>query len=81
VGKPDFVSGEIPVAYVVLREGHKTSGDELINFCGDRIAVYKRIREVKFIDEIPKTSVGKVLRRLLRDKERVEAEHSRDEMT
>ncbi len=69
VGKPDPVVGEVPKAYVVLNEGFTVDKEELINFCADRIAPYKRIREVEFIEEIPKTPVGKVLRRVLRDRE------------
>jgi len=70
VGKPDTLAGEIPKAYVVLRTGHTADHEELIKFCAVRIAAYKRIREVEFIEEIPKTPVGKILRRVLRDRER-----------
>ncbi|MFC1894225.1 long-chain fatty acid--CoA ligase [Chloroflexota bacterium] len=70
VGKPNTSAGEIPKAYVVLKEGYSANQDELIIFCARRIAPYKRIREVEFTDEIPKTPVGKVLRRVLRDRER-----------
>jgi len=70
VGKPDILAGELPKAYVVLKTEHTVDVEELIKFCAERIAPYKRIREVEFIDEIPKTPVGKVLRRILRDKER-----------
>jgi long-chain acyl-CoA synthetase len=70
IGKPDPLAGEIPKACVVLKEGSTVEEDELINFCAERIAPYKRIREVEYIEEIPKTPVGKVLRRILRDRER-----------
>ncbi|MFC1938022.1 long-chain fatty acid--CoA ligase, partial [Chloroflexota bacterium] len=70
VGKPDAEAGEIPKAYVVLKDRHSLSEDELIEFCKQRVSPYKRIREVQFITEVPKTPVGKVLRRVLRDKER-----------
>jgi len=70
VGKPDPLAGELPKAYVVLNEGVSVDEEELIEFCKERLAPYKRIREVEFIDEIPKTPVGKVLRRVLRDRER-----------
>ena len=70
VGKPDPLVGELPKAYVVLKEGFTTDEEKLIKFCAERIAPYKRIREVEFVREIPKTPVGKVLRRVLRDKER-----------
>ncbi len=71
VGKPDSLAGEVPKAYVALRAGHTVGEEELIKFCAGRIAAYKRIREVEFIEEIPKTPVGKVLRRVLRDRERL----------
>jgi len=70
VGKPDALAGEVPKAYIVLKDGHTASKEELIRFCEQRVAPYKKIREVEFIKEIPKTQVGKVLRRVLRDKER-----------
>jgi len=70
VGKPDVLVGEIPKAYVVLKDGYTASEEELITFCEQKVAPYKRIRKVEFIKEIPKTHVGKVLRRLLRDRER-----------
>ena len=70
VGKPDALAGEVPKAYVVLKEGHHLSEEELISFCGQRLAPYKKIREVQFIGEIPRTQVGKTLRRVLRDRER-----------
>ena len=70
VGKPDALAGEIPKAYVVLRDEHTAGREELIEFCAGRIAPYKRIREVEFIEQIPKTPVGKMLRRVLRDRER-----------
>ncbi len=70
IGKPDMLAGEIPKAYVVVRAKHAVGAEELINFCAGKISPYKRIREVEFIDEIPKTAVGKMLRRVLRDRER-----------
>lgn len=70
VGKPDALAGEVPKAYVVLKDGQTLSEGELIKFCEQRVAPYKKIRQVEFIKEIPKTQVGKVLRRVLKDKER-----------
>ncbi len=67
VGKQDPMVGEIPVAYVVLKDGCQTTKVEIIQFCEQRLAPYKKIREVHFVTEIPKTPVGKVLRRLLRN--------------
>ncbi len=70
VGKPDDIAGELPKAYVVLRDGHRVDEEELIKFCEQKVAPYKKIRQVEFIDEIPRTQVGKTLRRILRDRER-----------
>jgi len=70
VGKPDTSVGEVPKAYIVLKDGHTLSREELIRFCEQKVAPYKRVREVEFVDEIPKTQVGKILRRVLRDRER-----------
>jgi acyl-coenzyme A synthetase/AMP-(fatty) acid ligase len=70
VGKPDNLAGELPKAYVVLKDGHSVEEEELIKFCEERVAPYKKIRLVEFIDEIPRTQVGKTLRRVLRDRER-----------
>jgi len=70
VGKPDALAGEVPKAYVVLKDECALSEDELIRFCEQKVAAYKKIREVEFIKEIPKTHVGKILRRVLRDKDR-----------
>ncbi len=70
VAKPDNLAGEIPKAYVALKAGCTATAAELIEFCAERVAPYKRIREVEFIEEIPKTPVGKLLRSVLREKER-----------
>ena len=70
IGKPDDLAGEVPKACVVLRDGCSATAEELIRFCENKVAAYKRVREVEFVSEIPKTAVGKVLRRVLRDRER-----------
>jgi long-chain acyl-CoA synthetase len=66
VGKHDDLAGEIPVAFVVQTPGQAVTSEELIDFCRERIAPYKRIREVRFVDELPKTPVGKLLKRKIR---------------
>jgi long-chain acyl-CoA synthetase len=66
VGKHDDLAGEIPVAFVVQAAGQTITSEELIDFCRERIAPYKRIREVRFVDELPKTPVGKLLKRKIR---------------
>ncbi len=69
VGKPDQLAGEVPKAYVVLKTGHTSSQDDILDSCKGKLVSYKRIRLVEFIDEIPKTEVGKVLRRVLKKRE------------
>ena len=66
VGQPSPEVGEIPTAYVVLKEGSRVTEEELKDFSEKRIAPYKKIREIEFVSEIPKTVVGKTLRRELR---------------
>jgi acyl-CoA synthetase (AMP-forming)/AMP-acid ligase II len=69
VGRPDAEAGEIPVAFVALREGFasdKKMEEELSTFVADRLTRYKQPREVRFIEVVPKTASGKILRRELR---------------
>lgn len=67
VGKPDPVAGEVPKAFVVLKEGTTATEKEIMDFVKEQIAPYKRVREVEFRKELPVTLVGKVLRRVLRE--------------
>ena len=69
IGKPDPVAGEIPKAFVVLKEGVQTTEKEIMKFVNERVAPYKAIREVEFRKELPQTLVGKILRRVLREEE------------
>lgn len=68
VGKPDALSGEIVKAYVVVKDGYSLGATELIEFCEQKVSPYKKIREVEFIEEIPRTAVGKTLRRVLKER-------------
>jgi acyl-coenzyme A synthetase/AMP-(fatty) acid ligase len=65
VPRPAERCGEVPVAVVVARAD--VSAGELMAFVGERVAPYKRVRAVRFVDRIPRTPAGKILRRLLRD--------------
>jgi 2-aminobenzoate-CoA ligase len=72
VGVPDPVMGQRTKAFVVLKPGVAASEDlkkELVEHCKGKIAVYKLPREIEFIDAMPRTAVGKLLRRVLRQKE------------
>jgi long-chain acyl-CoA synthetase len=70
VGKPDVLAGEVPKAYIVVKDGYTLSEEEVIEHCDQRVAPYKKVREVEFIEQIPKTGVGKILRRMLKYRER-----------
>ena len=63
VGVPDAYRGETVKAFVSLRPGEGVEADELIAFCRERMAAYKYPRVVEFVDELPRTASGKVLRR------------------
>ena len=67
VGKPDDVVGEIPKAFVVLKDGVSVSEEEIRSFVNEKVAPYKEVRDVEFRGELPLSSAGKVLRRVLRD--------------
>jgi acyl-CoA synthetase (AMP-forming)/AMP-acid ligase II len=67
IGIPDDEAGEIPAAYVVLKEGAEATAEEIQQFVAGRVASYKQIRRLTFIDAVPKSASGKILRRLLRD--------------
>ena len=67
VGKPDALAGEIPKAFIVFKEGMAVSVDEIMSFVNGKVAPYKAIREVEFRKELPISSAGKVLRRLLQE--------------
>jgi len=68
VPKRDPDAGEIPRAFVVLRAGTAPCADELMQFVAARVAGYKQIRVVEFIDAIPKNPSGKILRRILKER-------------
>ena len=67
VGIPDEEAGEIPVAHVVLRPGAEVTPEEIQEFVAGQVAHYKQVRKVVITDAIPKSTSGKILRRMLRD--------------
>jgi acyl-CoA synthetase (AMP-forming)/AMP-acid ligase II len=71
--KDDAEAGEVPKACVVLKPDDRsraTSADDLMAFVAERVAPHKRIRHLEFIDQVPKSASGKILRRVLIDRER-----------
>jgi long-chain acyl-CoA synthetase len=69
IGKPDKAAGELPKAFIILKEGASATEDEIRKFVNAKVAPYKAIREIEIRKELPMTPVGKVLRRTLRDEE------------
>ncbi len=67
IGVPDERWGESVKALIVLKEGEEASEEEIIEFCKKRLGVYKIPRSVDFLTELPKSSSGKILKRILRE--------------
>lgn len=67
LGRPDPEAGEVPVAFVVRAEGAELGEDGVIDWLAGRLSPYKRLHGVTFVDEIPKSASGKILRRMLKD--------------
>ena len=65
VGMPDSHKGEVPRAYIVLREGTDATTDDLARYCAENLAHYKLPAQIDVRAELPKTMIGKVLRRML----------------
>ncbi len=67
VGVPDAKSGEAVKAYIQLKPGETATVEEIMAFCKENMAGYKRPKIIEFRDSLPMSNVGKVLRRMLRD--------------
>ena len=67
VGRPDEEAGEVPKAFVAL--SREATDEEIIAFVAERVAPYKRLRALEVVDEIPKSPSGKILRRVLNERE------------
>jgi acyl-CoA synthetase (AMP-forming)/AMP-acid ligase II len=70
IGIPDEKWGEAVKAIVILKDGVESTEDDIIGFCRDKLAGFKKPKSVDFIsqDEMPRTSTGKILHRKLREK-------------
>jgi acyl-CoA synthetase (AMP-forming)/AMP-acid ligase II len=67
IGVPDDEWGESVKAVVQLRDGAHATAEELIAFCGDRLAGYKKPKSVDFVEELPRDAAGKLLKRKIRE--------------
>jgi long-chain acyl-CoA synthetase len=70
VGKPSPVVGEVPKAFIVLKDGAKATEAEIMAFVKEKVAPYKTVREVEFRQYLPISAAGKVLRRALQEEEK-----------
>jgi long-chain acyl-CoA synthetase len=70
VGKPAPIIGEIPKAFIMLKDGTQATEAELIEFVKEKVAPYKAVREVELRQELPMSAAGKVLRRALQEEEK-----------
>ena len=70
IPSPDAEAGEVPKAFVVVRDGHGMTEAEVLAYVASHVAPYKKVRRVEFVAQIPKSPSGKILRRLLVARER-----------
>lgn len=68
IGVPDEEAGELPKAFITLKPGAEASAEDIQAFVAEQVAHYKQVRQVEFLDAIPKSAAGKILRRMLRDR-------------
>ncbi|MEV0597898.1 AMP-binding protein [Streptomyces sp. NPDC050315] len=66
IGAPHPEAGEIPAAYVVLRDGARATAEELMAYVAERVAPYQRVRELHFVRALPVSAAGKILKNELR---------------
>ncbi len=67
IAEPDPKWGEVPKAFVVLKQGCKVTKNELLDFCRNGLAAYKCPRSVEFLESLPKGGTGKILKKALRN--------------
>jgi acyl-CoA synthetase (AMP-forming)/AMP-acid ligase II len=70
IGVLDEEGEEVPKAFVVQRASDRLTEQQVVDFVAERVAPYKKVRRVEFIDAVPKSASGKILRRELRDREK-----------
>ncbi|MDA0769100.1 MAG: AMP-binding protein [Chloroflexi bacterium] len=73
IGKADEESGEIPKAFVVRKAGQQVSAEDIMEFVAGKVSTFKHVREVEFVEAIPKNPSGKILRRILVEQERAKS--------
>ena len=80
IGVPDDEAGELPKGYVVIRKGFETvTSEEILVFANGKLAGYKKVHLIEFVEVIPKTASGKILRRELKDREKAQRQSQQAE--
>lgn len=74
IGVPDPYRGEAPKAFVVIKPGEQLTKEEIIAYCKEKLAPYKVPKDIEFIDALPKSAIGKILRKEVRELERKKRE-------
>lgn len=64
---PDEDAGEVPAACIVMNKSAKESEEDIMSYVSSNVASYKRVRVVQFVDSIPKSASGKIMRRFLKE--------------
>jgi long-chain acyl-CoA synthetase len=70
IGVPDPYRGETVKSFVVLKPGEKLSEEEIGGYCRDRLAAYKVPKKIEFLESLPKSAIGKILRREIKELDR-----------
>jgi long-chain acyl-CoA synthetase len=70
IGVPDPEAGELPKGFVVIRQGYDVTTEDILSFANGKLAGYKKLHEIEFIQAIPKVASGKILRRELKEREK-----------
>jgi len=74
IGVPDAYRGEAPKAFVVVKPGEQLTKEEIIAYCKEKLAPYKVPKDIEFIDTLPKSAIGKILRKEVRELEKKKRE-------
>jgi long-chain acyl-CoA synthetase len=74
IGIPHDYRGETVKAFIVVKEGAELTEDEVVKYCKENLAAYKVPKIIEFIDDLPKSAVGKILRRKLKEMEMAKLE-------
>jgi len=74
IGVPDAYRGQAPKAFVVVKPGEQLTKEEIIAYCKEKLAPYKVPKDIEFIDTLPKSAIGKILRKEVRELEKKKRE-------